>query len=95
MITAYGKTGIEGFLYSGKLDMMGAQVVGVAAVTGWVCANMCPFFVILNCLGIFRVSKEVEEIGMDESEHGGGAYNMNKESKSKNVAVNGKNLGRR
>ena len=56
----YGMSGVEGFLYSGKLNMMGAQITGVAAVTGWVCANMCPFFVILNCLGIFRVSKEVE-----------------------------------
>ena len=27
-------------------------------------------------MGLFRVSAEVEEMGMDEMEHGGGAYHM-------------------
>ena len=36
--------------------------------------NMTPFFALLKGLGLFRVSAEVEEMGMDEVEHGGSAY---------------------
>ena len=78
MVAAYEIAGQEGLLYSGKFNMLATQAYGLGAVVAWVVANMTPFFVMLKCMGIFRVSADVEELGMDASEHGGGAYHMGK-----------------
>jgi len=76
MIAAYAISGQEGMFYGGGGNMLTTQAFGLAFVAGWVVANMLPFFIALKCLGIFRVASDVEEMGMDASEHGGGAYHM-------------------
>ena len=54
--------------------MLGAQVVGLLSICGWVAINMVPFFAALKVFGVFRVDAFVEEMGMDMWEHGGGTY---------------------
>ena len=58
--------------------MVPTQALGLAFVCAWVTANMLPFFIIIKNFGLFRVSEDVETLGMDASEHGGGAYHMGK-----------------
>jgi hypothetical protein len=77
MIAAYAIEGHEGLFYGGT-TMLGTQLFGLGAVVAWVTANMLPFFILLKIAGVFRVSAEAEEAGMDASEHGGAAYNIQK-----------------
>jgi len=37
---------------------------------------MFPFFTVLKGAGLFRVSDEVEDEGLDMSKHGGAAYEI-------------------
>ncbi|KAH8045629.1 ammonium transmembrane transporter [Aureococcus anophagefferens] len=53
-----------------------SHVVALLLITAWVAATMTPFFLLMNALGIFRVSREFEEAGLDESKHGGSAYGI-------------------
>lgn len=53
---------------------LGAHIVYSLAVIAWVMINMIPFFYILKAFGLLRVSKEIEEAGLDSSVHGGSAY---------------------
>jgi ammonium transporter, Amt family len=76
MVAATYAAGQEGLFYSGEFNMLWTQLYALGAIVAWVTMNMCPFFVILKCAGMFRVSADVEEMGMDASEHGGGAYHM-------------------
>jgi Amt family ammonium transporter len=55
------------------------QLVGVLAVLAWVIVtSFILFYGIHKTIGL-RVSEEVEDIGLDQSEHGGKAYNVQKE----------------
>jgi Amt family ammonium transporter len=75
MVNAYGPA-MKGLVYGGGITMLKAQAFGLGAIVAWVVATMLPFFIILKCCGVFRVSADVEEAGMDASEHGGGAYHV-------------------
>jgi Amt family ammonium transporter len=77
MSAAYSNDTVVGLFYGGT-ELIGPQLLCVAFVTGWTTAMMLPFFLVLKMAGIFRVSADVEEAGMDASEHGGAAYNMEK-----------------
>ena len=72
MSNAYGITGYVGVFYGG-FDMIVPQAVAVGFVVGWTTVCMLPFFALLKMTGVFRVPLEVETVGMDASEHGGGA----------------------
>merc|ERR1711871_673847 len=76
MSAAYSST--ETGIFYGGSTMLGNQLLCLGIVVGWTTAMMLPFFVLLKVTGLFRVSADVEEAGMDASEHGGGAYNINK-----------------
>jgi Amt family ammonium transporter len=67
----------QGVFY-GDASMLAPQAAAIGFVVVWTSVCMCPFFVILRVLGLFRVPLEVEMAGMDASEHGGGAYNIDK-----------------
>ena len=69
---AYGND--IGGLFYGHGSVLGAQIVAILFICAWVTATMAPFFVVLNKLGLFRVSQIEEEVGMDISKHGGAAY---------------------
>jgi len=47
------------------------QLVGLLAIFAWVTLMMAPFFFLLKVAGVLRVSAEVEQSGLDYSEHGG------------------------
>ena len=77
---AYGDFGVDtpcGLFYTcngnaGK--QFGAQLVFILAVIGWVGTLSFILFFTLKRTGNLRVTKEVEHLGLDDSEHGGHAY---------------------
>jgi Amt family ammonium transporter len=58
---------------SGSADahLLGAQVVGVLFIVGWVFSVMLPFFIWLDWKGWFRSDPLEEIVGLDTSYHGG------------------------
>jgi hypothetical protein len=54
--------------------MFGAAMIVIFAALAWTLANMVPFFYVFDLLGLMRVDKEEEEMGLDEVFHGGLAY---------------------
>jgi len=58
------------------------QLIQIAFIIAWVAATMIPFFVILRCLGLFRVDPLEEDVGLDISHHRGSAYNLDAPDKS-------------
>ena len=53
---------------------LGIQVLGVVIITLWTCGMSAIMFMVLKVTGLFRVSEEEEDMGLDESHHGGSAY---------------------
>lgn len=77
---AYGRDDNAGWFYewgrgSGNLTLMGAQIVGLLFIIGWVAVLMLPFFLLLNYMGWFRADSLEELVGLDISYHGGSALN--------------------
>jgi len=68
----YGNDG--GGLFYGDGNLLGAQCIAVLWIVAWVVVTTVPFFFVLNKLGLFRISQEEEEAGLDISKHGGSAY---------------------
>ena len=58
------------------MPLFGAQALGVILILVWTVATSALIFVPLKMMGALRVSAEVEECGLDLSEHGGASYNM-------------------
>lgn len=56
----------------GKL--LGAQIIQILVIIGWVSATMGPLFYVLKKLKLLRVSPDDEMKGMDKTRHGGFAY---------------------
>ncbi|GER27151.1 ammonium transporter 1 [Striga asiatica] len=64
-----------GLLLGGGWGLIGAQVVELLVLVGWVSLTMGPLFYLLHWLGILRISRDDEVAGLDVSSHGGYAYN--------------------
>ena len=65
----------EGLFYGGGATLLGVQVLGVLAVAAWAMGiGFILFFILKKTIGI-RVSKVVEEEGLDIYEHGESAFN--------------------
>lgn len=60
----------SGFLYTGKFQFFGVQILGVLVVFLWVAVVMTITYTILEKTIGLRVSEEEEIKGLDESEHG-------------------------
>jgi Amt family ammonium transporter len=73
---AYSEHGNYGLFYGTGAKLLGAQVVGVLWVIGWVTVIMTPYFLLLNSAGLFRVDAIEEEVGLDISHHKGAAYDI-------------------
>jgi Amt family ammonium transporter len=76
---AYGRSDHVGWFYSfsrGSSDatLLGANLVGLLFILGWVIGIMTPFFLLLNYIGWFRADALEEIVGLDISYHGGPAY---------------------
>ncbi|MEL7210891.1 MAG: hypothetical protein AAGK32_22090, partial [Actinomycetota bacterium] len=67
--------GPAGVLYGGSPSLLVSQAIGVVAVCAFVGLTVGIVFLILNSLGILRVSAEVEAAGLDLAEHATPAYN--------------------
>jgi Amt family ammonium transporter len=65
-----------GVFYGGDGSLLGAQVVGVICIFLWVGGLLGLFFLALKKMNMLRTSPEEEQLGLDESKHGGSAYNM-------------------
>ncbi|WP_319482461.1 ammonium transporter [uncultured Draconibacterium sp.] len=65
----------EGLFYGHGAKLLGIQAVGVAAFFAWAFGLGLVLFFILKKTNILRVSKRIEEEGLDVYEHGESAYN--------------------
>lgn len=65
----------NGLFYGGGAAQLGSQLIGVLAVAAWAMGlGYLVFFVLKKTIGV-RVSKRIEEEGLDIYEHGESAYN--------------------
>ncbi|XP_020222033.1 ammonium transporter 1 member 3-like [Cajanus cajan] len=72
-----GETGVArpyGLLLGGGWGLIGAQVIEILAIFGWVSVTMGPIFYALHKLEILRIPVQEEVAGLDISSHGGYAY---------------------
>ena len=67
---------IYGALLGGGGKLLGNQILGICVITAWVGATIGGLFFTLKMMGMLRASAEEEAAGLDESKHGGSAYNM-------------------
>ncbi|KAG6404689.1 hypothetical protein SASPL_136942 [Salvia splendens] len=74
-----------GLLMGGGGRLLGAQIVQILVIIGWVTATMVPLFLGLNKLKLLRVSREDEMAGMDMTRHGGMAYIYHDEDDGSNL----------
>ena len=65
-----------GLLVGGGGKFLGSAIVGIICITLWVGATIGGLFFLLKTAGMLRASAEEEAAGLDESKHGGSAYNM-------------------
>lgn len=72
----HGLCGIWGGIATGIFGghPMGAQIVGSLVIPLWAFVTAFILFSILKAVNLLRVSPEDEQIGLDMSEHGAGAY---------------------
>merc|ERR1712070_1219630 len=70
------KSGNYGAFYGGGGQQLGTQIVGVLAIASWTCGLSALMFFAMSKAGILRVSPDDENRGLDESHHGGGAYDF-------------------
>nr|WRI20320.1 hypothetical protein [Fagopyrum tataricum] len=63
-----------GLFMGGGGRLLGAQLIQICVVFGWVTVTMGPLFYGLHKLRLLRISSEDEMAGMDMTRHGGFAY---------------------
>lgn len=63
-----------GLIMGGGWGLIGAQVVELVVIVGWVSLTMGPLFYTLQKLRVLRIPIEDEIAGLDISSHGGYAY---------------------
>ena len=77
-ITVHGAAGLWGLIAAGffapQPGQLLAQLIGVAALLGFVFPLIYLLFALLNRIVPFRVDPDGERMGMDLHEIGGGAY---------------------
>jgi Amt family ammonium transporter len=62
--------------------LLGAHIVMILVIAAWVSFTMGPLFLVLNKIGLLRISAEDEMAGMDQTRHGGFAYAYNDDDAS-------------
>lgn len=65
----------EGLFYGNGAGLLGIQAIGVLAIFGWAIGMGALLFFILKKAKVLRVSKRIEEEGLDIYEHGESVYN--------------------
>jgi len=64
-----------GLFYGGGASLLLSQVIGVVAIAAWAMGMGFILFKVLKSTVGLRVSRRVEEEGLDIYEHGESAYN--------------------
>lgn len=64
----------HGLFMGGGGKLLGAHIIQILVIFGWVTATMGPLFYILHKFKLLRISSEDEMAGMDLTRHGGFAY---------------------
>jgi hypothetical protein len=67
--------GREGLFYGGG-KQLGYQIMAVLAYATWALGTSAIMFGSLHYLGLFRVDKDTEIMGLDNHHHGGYAYRI-------------------
>jgi len=85
----YGETSpVEyGVLMGGGWKQLGVQLLGTFMIAIWTCTTASMCFGALKMAGKLRVSEADEQAGLDESHHGGAAYDFTREKRTTPVAV--------
>ena len=65
-----------GLFYGGGAALLGSQIIGVLAVAAWALGTGFILFSILKYTIGIRVTRRIEEEGLDVYEHGETSYNM-------------------
>jgi len=65
----------QGVLYGFGFGLFASQAIGVAAVAAWAIGTGLILFTVLKYTNGLRVTKRIEEEGLDIYEHGESAYN--------------------
>ena len=65
----------EGLFYGNGAKLLGVQAIGVLAFFAWAFGMGYILFIILKKAKVLRVSRRIEEEGLDVYEHGESAYN--------------------
>ena len=74
-VLAVGLFALDGGLfYGGGLEQLGAQAIGVAAISVWAFATSSIVFRLIDRVWGIRVTPEEELAGLDRMEHGADAY---------------------
>jgi len=77
VLQTYGRASSPyGLFYGGGGNLLACQIVGVIVIVVWTCTLLGLFFMAFKAIGMLRTSAEEEMLGLDESKHGGSAYNM-------------------
>ncbi|KAK6243401.1 hypothetical protein QUC31_009810 [Theobroma cacao] len=63
-----------GLFMGGGGKLLGAQLIQILVIAGWVTATMGPLFYVLHKMKLLRISENDETAGMDLTRHGGFAY---------------------
>ncbi|XP_010467254.1 PREDICTED: ammonium transporter 1 member 2-like [Camelina sativa] len=63
-----------GLLMGGGVKLLGAQIIQIIAIFGWVTITMGSLFFMLHKINLLRVSADEEKVGLDMTFHGGFAY---------------------
>ncbi|KAK4258320.1 hypothetical protein QN277_007778 [Acacia crassicarpa] len=83
-----GKAGRpHGLFMGGGGRLLGAHVIQILVIVGWVSATMGTLFFILHKLKLLRISPEDEMAGMDLTRHGGFAYVYEDESQKHGIQL--------
>ncbi len=73
-ITAQSSDALTGLFYGGGMKVLEAQFIGSAIVCTATFASAMAMFAALNAIGMLRVSKTGELVGLDIDQHGISAY---------------------
>jgi Amt family ammonium transporter len=65
-----------GVFYGGSGKLLAAQLVGIVTIAAWTMTMLGTFFGLFKRYNLLRISEEDEYAGLDESKHGGSAYNI-------------------
>lgn len=87
---AFGSDDHIGWFYewgrgSGDFTLIGIQLIAVLFIIGWTGVVMGAYFYVLSKLGMLRLDKLEELVGMDISRHKGSAYNTSDNPRQEHI----------